>query len=150
MSRTCKHVRVTMYFLKISLLHDWTRLRREIWNMGHNFFVIEKSGPMLSNEIGFARKAALAFNTAKRWSSSHLSKMYGCRFLIFVLWAVPGRGHFTSAFYDVYIGNVLRSLISGEKRSKVVQHLSNLGNQTMFGFLAPNGFSLWEKTRVIA
>ena len=62
---------------------------------------------------------------------------------------MPGRGHFTSAFYDVYIGNVLRSLISGEKRSKVVRHLSNLGNQTMFGFLAPNGFSLWEKYGVV-
>lgn len=42
-----------------------------------------------------------------------------------------------------------RSLISCEKRSKVVRHLSNLGNQTMFGFLAPNGFSLWEKYGVV-
>ena len=54
------------------------------------------------------------------------------------------RGHFTSAFYDVYIGNVLRSLIYGEMGSKVVRHLENLAHQTMLGFLAPNGFSLWE------
>ena len=62
---------------------------------------------------------------------------------------MPGRGHFTSAFYDVYIGNVLRSLIYGEMGSKVVRHLSNLGNQTMLGLMAPNGFTLWEKYGVV-